>query len=423
MGGRPLPPDWSSSICAERVVQPGARDAIRSASLRLFARLSNPWWAASKNYRPAAIRRVLFIRPDHLGDILFTSPALERWHRGAPAGVETILSVGPWSSDLAAHIGAGDEIEAFPYPGFTRRAKGAWWEPYRALLRQARRLRARQIDMAVILRFDHWWGGLLAYLAGIPVRVGYNTDPLSAFLTKPVPYTGVGHEVERNLTLVQAALLACGERSAVPTGDFPALAYHVRPEERQRAVRLLADAGVPGDAPLVALAPGAGASVKLWPAERFAELGDILIRRWGVAVVLIGGPAEVSLAWKVAAHMKEEALVAAGRTDLGTLAALFERSRLVIGADSGPLHLAVAAGAPTIHLYGPADPVLFGPWTDRPAQHRVLVTDCHCAPCNRLDYGAAELRHHRCMERITVERVVSAVESMVEAGDIRFNDG
>ena len=385
------------------------RQVLRAALLHLFATAAAP---LVRRRRPSAIRRVLFIRPDHIGDALFATPALELWRRGAPAGMETTVSAGPWSADVLRHGPLPESVETFPYPGFTRARPRSLLSPYVALLAEARRLRRRQFDMAVILRFDHWWGGLLAFAAGIPVRIGYATDPLARFLNVALPYEGRRHEVERNLALAELALGECGAEA--PAGKpFPALRYDVTPAEREGATALLAAAGVPAGERIVALHVGAGAPVKQWPAERFAHLGDALAGR-GVAVVLTGGPAELSLAWQVAAGMMAEPAVLAGRTTLPQLAAVLSHCDAAVGADSGPLHLAAAVGTPTLHLFGPADPALFGPWSDAPAHHRVLMADCPLAPCNRLDYTADELPAHRCMETIQVAEVLQATLELLD---------
>ena len=119
---------------------------------------------------------------------------------------------------------------------------------------------------------------------------------------------------------------------------------------------------------------------------------------------MTGGQSELPLVQAIAGRLSAPHIVLAGETSLGQLAAVFARCRLVLGADSGPLHLAVAVGAPTVHLFGPVDPALFGAWGE-PHRHVVLQArffdlPCHNRPCNRLDYTAAELPQHPCMQTI-----------------------
>jgi len=168
----------------------GRRSVVRDSLLRLFRRAAGPLIERKDAGRRTEIRKTLIIRPDHLGDVLFTTPALELWRRGRPAGVETTLSLGAWNQSLIRHLPPLEHVESYSYPGFTRTAKGSFLAPYVALMREARRLRREKYDLAVILRFDHWWGGLLAYVAGIPMRLGYATSPLADFLNESLPYEG-----------------------------------------------------------------------------------------------------------------------------------------------------------------------------------------------------------------------------------------
>ena len=124
-------------------------------------------------------------------------------------------------------------------------------------------------------------------------------------------------------------------------------------------------------------------------------------------MLVTGGPDERALATSVAARMTTPAVALAGETPLGTLAALLGRARLVLGADSGPLHLAAALGTPTLRLYGPTDPRRFGPW-GTPEHHRIARVALPCSPCGNLvapPCGARALPP--CMRGISVAQVLS----------------
>ncbi len=201
--------------------------------------------------------------------------------------------------------------------------------------------------------------------------------------------------------------------SAVTGRDVPEpgpLEFHPGPDDTRAASRILADAG--SDAGYLCLHPGAGAPVKLWRQEAFAQVGDALAQEYGLRVVITGSAGERQLASSIAGHMEHKPHVIAGRTGLGELAAIMANSRLVIGVDSGPLHLAVSQGVPTIHLYGPVDHRTFGPWGD-PCRHIALVSDMACAPCQRLDYRLDELDDHPCVRSIPASRVLEAARRLL----------
>ncbi len=252
---------------------------------------------------------------------------------------------------------------------------------------------------------------MLAYLAGIPHRVGYDIPECAPFLTEGIPYVERRHEVLQNLALAERLLpadLAPRNASSLALEFFPTA------QDASSAEAWLANASA-ADGGWIALHPGAGAAVKQWSVASFAALGDALVARYDVQIVLTGGPDEVELARAVAGHMQSRAAIAAGATTLGQLAALYRCCRLVIGADSGPLHLAVAVGTPTVHLYGPVDVAKFGPWGPA-VRHVVLTSGRDCIPCNRLDYVLAELNAHPCVREIRVERVVAAAGLILSAG-------
>ena len=146
---------------------------------------------------------ILFIRPDHLGDLLFTTPALRALREAFPQARITCL-VGPWGEAVVTGNPCIDEVMLCSFPGFTRQPKRSIIEPYVVLGRYARLLREKEFDSAVVLRFDHWWGALLAYLARIPRRLGYDIAEVKPFLTDVVPYVPGRHEVEQNLALMKA---------------------------------------------------------------------------------------------------------------------------------------------------------------------------------------------------------------------------
>jgi lipopolysaccharide heptosyltransferase II len=383
------------------------RQQARLFLLRLIPSLAKPLKLSSHQSHPSP-QSILLIRPDHLGDLLFTIPAL-RWLREAFPQARITYLVGPWSRDVIESNPHVDEIVPCPFPGFTRQKKRSFLEPYVILLQYARLLRRRNFDLALVLRFDHWWGALLAYLAGIPRRVGYDIAEVRPFLTNIAPYSSGRHEVEQNLALVER-VSGCKWQA----GSWP-LEFHLTAEDEKFAERYVARCGLEDDDLLVDIHPGAGAPVKLWRDEGWAQVADTLTKQYRAKVILTGSAEESLLCRAIVDKMTTQPIVAAGETSLGGLAAIMARCRLVLGVDSGPLHLAVAVGTPTVHLFGPVDSRAFGPWGD-PARHIVVTSEMDCIPCNRLDYAPAELHQHPCVRNITLEQVLEAVERLIAGG-------
>jgi lipopolysaccharide heptosyltransferase II len=380
------------------------RQQVRLLLLRLIPYLPWPLKPSSHQSCPAP-QSILLIRPDHLGDLLFTTPALKLLREAFPQARITCL-VGPWSKAVIENNPHIDDISLCPFPGFTRQKKQTVFKPYVILLQYAKRLRQEGFDLAIILRFDHWWGALLAYLAGIPHRVGYDVAEVRPFLTDVAPYSSGRHEVEQNLALVERV---SGFRFRVL--GWP-LEFDLTAEDEAFVEGYLAGHGVEDGDLLICIHPGAGAPVKLWRDEGWVQVADALAQRYGARVILTGSAEESALCRAIAEGVTTKPIVAAGETSLGGLAAIMARCRLVLGVDSGPLHLAVAVGTPTVHLFGPVDSGDFGPWGD-PARHIVVTSEMDCIPCNRLDYHPAELDQHPCVRNITVEQVLEAADKLI----------
>jgi heptosyltransferase-2/heptosyltransferase-3 len=200
-----------------------------------------------------------------------------------------------------------------------------------------------------------------------------------------------------------------GPAELPPPTSFP-LVFHPGDAAEAKADDLLA--ALPDtEGPIVAIHPSAGVPVKLWEEARLAAVADRLADECGARIVLTGGPGDEALTGAVAAQMtRSRPLDATGRTDVASLVALYRRCALVLGPDGGALHLAVAAGAPTVHLYGPADPVKFGPWGD-PARQRVVHAGMRCARCG--DLAPSRPRGAACMLAIGVDDVLAAARPLL----------
>lgn len=387
------------------------RQRLRLSLLRCWGRLFRTRWQRppASNESP---RTILVIRPDHLGDLLFTLPALRHLRTAFPQA-HIAGAIGPWGAPLLAEAAILDEQITLPFPGFTRAPKGSPLSPYHLLWQEARALRDRRFDAAIVLRFDHWWGALLAAMAHIPLRIGYDIPEVRPFLTRPVPYLSGHHEVIQNLRLVTTLSgIEDPARTGTTWQDTP-LDLPTSEADEAWAGEFLRRHGDPSS--VIAIHAGAGAPVKLWREAAWREVAEAVARRWHGAVLLTGTAQERPLAERITQGLSPPPIIAAGETTLGQLAALLRRARLAIGPDSGPLHLAVAVGTPTIHLYGPVDVSRFGPWGDA-FRHRSLTSRWACIPCNRLDYGEGELAAHGCVRDITVEQVLAAVEGSLRTG-------
>ena len=103
---------------------------------------------------------------------------------------------------------------------------------------------------------------------------------------------------------------------------------------------------------------------KRWPAKRFAAVADYFARR-GFKCVFFGGPMDEAMVKEATSQMESDPIIATGKFTIGELASAIRCCSLFITNDSGPMHVAVSQGVPLVALYGPSNPKLYGPYTDR----------------------------------------------------------
>ncbi len=361
--------------------------------------------------RGGPVRRILVIRPDHLGDLLFATPSAALLRRAFP-NAHITGAVGPWGRVMWEGNPNIDALEIVPFTGIVEAGRGL--EPYKLLARAARRLGAGSYDLGIVLRADHWWGAALMWAAGIPKRWGYDTPGMNAWLTNSVLYTPGLHEVEQNLRLTEAVVghtehsdisLKINRRQGEPRLRPPcALPPN---EEVQRAF-----VGAKGEQQekRAIIHPGTAGANKLWTISGWAEVADRLAEK-GWSVALTGSPDEQELCARIAGASKSKPLDLAGRTaNVGQLVWLMERADLVLGVDSGPLHIADALGKPTLHLYGPSDEAAWGPWGD-PDLHRALRAP-NTRPTMQLGVALRQQEGGPQMRAITPAMVMSEIAKL-----------
>jgi heptosyltransferase-1 len=233
-----------------------------------------------------------------------------------------------------------------------------------------RGLRRRCFDLALDLQ-GLLKSGLIAYLSGAPERLVYcNARELSDRLSRRICGPNQhGHIVEQYLDVVRAL-----------GGTVTAVDFGIRfsDAEVQSAQAILADHGWQGK-PYIALIPGANWPNKRWPTGYFAQLAELLYQQ-GITSLITGGPDDVALAEEINNAANVPVLNLTGQTSLKQLAWVLQKARVTVGGDTGPMHLAVAVGTPTVALMGPTDINRNGPYGKG---HQALVTARSCAGCWR----------------------------------------
>jgi ADP-heptose:LPS heptosyltransferase len=263
-------------------------------------------------------------------------------------------------------------------------------------------LRGR-FDLIILSRPEDPWSGELAVAAGIPVRIGYATPGMESFLTVAVPFREEGHAVIQTLRLIEVAAGLLGARYIGDAEAVAAGSFVPTPADEAAAEKAILEAPAAGPHPVV-FQPGSGWPLKNWSPQRWGELALRIRRGWGLTPLVPGGPGEDALVAAVVEASKGSAHGLAGRLSVGALAALYRRASIVIGIDSGPIHLAVMVGAPVVGLYGPLDPLKWGPWCSQ--NHRRVI---------RVDPPCGIPIEPPCCTGITVGAVLAAAEDLLNS--------
>lgn len=303
--------------------------------------------------------KALIARLSSIGDVVHTLPALAALARGG------------WEVGWIAEPAGAAVLEGHPLLRRLHHAPRA-----RAALVGARamveELRSERYDVALDFQ-GLWKSALWARLSRAARVVGYarpfRREPLSALLMRETVRLppDLPHVIDKNLALLRVlGIEAVGSRGfPLPSSDAPA--------EAVRAA--LGGLGLSG---FVILNPGGGWPSKLWPADQFGAVARSLRDR-RIASIVTWGPGEEALADRVVAA-SEGAAVRSFPTTLLEFVELARLSRLVVAADTGPLHLACAIGVPVVGLYGPTDPARNGPFSQ---EDRVVRRVPLCSPCHR----------------------------------------
>jgi heptosyltransferase-2 len=374
----------------------------------LFERLGRRESAAS--FDLSQVRRVLVVRLDKIGDIVLTTPFFRELRRNLPAAAITLL-VTPAALPLVENCPYLDDVQTYNW------RHSRYFGPLHHLhaLGKARGdLWRQRFDLAIVPCWgvDYYLATFLAYFSGAQWRLGYSEHVtenkrflnrgFDRLFTHSCGDDVVRHEVEHNLELIRFI-----------GGDIERddLELWTTAADEKFVDDLWREHGLANDELVVGIAPGAGAVRRQWPVDSYARLARWLVDQYNARVVILGGPGEENLGRTIASAVDSAAIDLTARASLTQTASALRRCRLFIGNDSGPMHLAAAAGTPCIEIScHPADgnpahensPRRFGPWG---SEHTVLQPERASSPCT----DCCSSLHAHCITTISLDTVQRAV--------------
>ncbi len=364
-------------------------------------------------------RRILVRGTNWLGDAVMTTPALLRLREKFPEAHITLL-VPEKLRDLWLHHPAANGTLSFA--------------PDESVFSIGKKLRSGKFDLALVLpNSPH--SALEVWLAGIPQRIGHARSWRNFFLTQAIaPRAGSVKMQKRSVAEIQQ--LVAGDASRRATSNSRVLtnaatsAHQIHeylhlaaalgaspeplpPQLVETSGEIEAAKGKFGldkiTQPIFGLNPGAEyGPAKRWPVEKFIAAARDIQNRTNCTWLTFGSKADLDIASRIASAIASPPLAIwnlAGKTGLRELMSLLKLCRVLLTNDTGPMHVAAALGTPVVVPFGSTSPELTGPGLPGDARHRLLKSDAPCAPCFLRECPI----DFRCLNGITVERVVEAV--------------
>jgi len=339
-------------------------------------------------------KNILIIRTDRLGDVLLSTPAIQAVKQALPSSYVAFMAR-PYTEGVVSGNRYLDEVIIYD--------KDCRHKSFLATVLFALGLRKYKFDLALILHSTAR-ANFIAFLAGIPRRVGY-ARKAAWFLTDKLPYIksqGLKHEIDYTLDVVRAAGIDFdikGLRLLLP----------INKSDDDFAVNFLKKHGVTEKYNLICIHPSAGCISRIWPANKFCELADKLSRDMNCKIVILGFSEGLKQAETVKALMKQPSFIAADFTIKQT-AALLKRCRFIVSTDTGPAHIASAVGTPCVTIFGRKQPGLSpARWKPQGKDNVVLHKDVGCIDC--LAHNC--VKQFACLEAVTVDEVLDAAKKFL----------
>jgi len=356
---------------------------------------------------PAEVKTILVTKYLGMGSIVLATPMVAALRRRFP-GARLVFLTFEENREIAEILRVFDEVLTIN----SKRLLPMAWDTLRALMR----LWKLGVDVVCDLEFFTRYSTMVAYLSGAPIRVGYWSRIAwrGNILTHPVYYNGMRH--------ITRVFLAQAEVLGASVDEDPEATALPRLEPDAEASRLLAEriraAGLDPDLPYMMVNPNASELCleRRWMSDRFAQVVDALLKEnEGLQALFVGARNERSYTGEVLARCRDTARAAnlAGELSIRSLLEALGAAKLFLTVDSGPLHLAALTDTPTVALFGPETPSLYGSLGSRV---RTFYAGVYCSPClNVYNTKTAPCNGNNiCMQAIGASDVLVASRELLQ---------
>jgi len=350
------------------------------------------------------MQNILIINPFGIGDVLFTTPLVRALKEGIKPAPRITFVCNARTYPIIAANPCIDRVIVFDRGDY----RMLWRADKAACVKNLLAFVADIIKSGFDCVFDISLSrqfSFLSAIARVPVRIGFDYKGRGTFLTHRMVLEGFSGKP------IPDYYLSLSRLAGVETAAGGLLEFPLTQGSAREADALWASHGITGNDLLVGIVPGGGdswgsdAGLKRWAPEKFAEAAGRLVAERRAIPVIFGSNGEAELCDSVQQMIAGKSVVATGLS-LGGFAAAMKRCRVVICNDGGPLHIAVSQGVKTVSIFGPVDPLVYGPYpgTDR---HAVITAAVPCRPCYR-NFRYEKCGNRRCLGEISPDAVCDA---------------
>lgn len=354
--------------------------------------------------------KILIVNPYGIGDSLFSTPLIRTLHETYPKATLGIL-LGSRTEDIFSH---NPHIHAiFTYKKDYLRSLSLLkrMQYIAGLLLQ---IKKQKFDILIDLSNTDEYAFFAKFFWHIPIRIGFNYKKRGQFLNYKIKipqgfsrkhvsdyYNSLLAFLDIDFSKVERKLdFYIDPKSETWLNSFTQ-EYHIRPSDI-----------------LICILPGGGASwgnfanVRYWPSAYYGQLANRLIEQYKAKIFIIGSLPEKELAEEVIRSIKYPVHNLCGETSLHELAQLMSKSHLVIGTESGPLHLTTALDCPSVVIYGPVSEVEYGPYS-MTCRQKAAYLSLPCHPCYR-NFRMSPCTYRLCLSELTPSALFSQACEILE---------
>lgn len=343
------------------------------------------------NFKKKQINQILIRSANWVGDAIMSTPVIRAMKKNFPNAHINILAK-PWVAPVFKNNPYVDKV--IIYDDAKRHKKGL------GTIRLCKDLRKYNFNLALLIQ-NAFEAALITFMAGIPNRIGYDTDARTFLLDRPVNLDQSlkkKHLIDYYLGILKGASIVTYGRK---------LNLNISFEERKKATNTLKTNLISSNK-IIGINPGAtGGTAKCWFPDRYAVLCKHLYKITGTKILIFGTSTDRDLGEQILKASQNSCINLCGKTTLRDAFALIEQCDLFITNDSGLMHAAAALDICQIAIIGSTDYIATPP--SNPDAHIIRVPTS-CSPCLKIKCPT----DHRCMKRITVNMVFELAKELIK---------